>query len=91
MLVHDHELLAVVDRWLSTLPASAFDVTVPLLRRTFGSFEPAERRQLGRLVAGEERERLAGFGPDLDEERVRAALGTVRRLLGLPAPEEVPA
>ena len=85
VLVHDTELLAVVDRWLSSLSAQAFDETVPLLRRTFGSFESAERRQLGRLVAGEERERPAGFGPDLDDDRVLAVLATVRHLLGLPA------
>jgi hypothetical protein len=84
VLVHDRELLAVVDRWLSSLTPQAFDETVPLLRRTFGSFEPAERRQLGRLVAGEERESVAGFGPWLDERRVHATIVTVRQLLGLP-------
>lgn len=84
VLVHDAELLAVVDRWLSTLTTSAFDETVPLLRRTFGAFEAAERRQIGRLVAGEGRERVAGFGPELDEARVLAALATTRHLLGLP-------
>ena len=89
VLVHDVDLLAVVDRWLSTLPADAFEVTVPLLRRTFGSFEAAERRQLGRLVAGDEHERPTGFGPDLDERRVLAAVGTARQMLGLPASDEV--
>jgi hypothetical protein len=84
VLVHDADLLAVVDGWLSGLTADAFAETVPLLRRTFGSFEPAERRQIGRLVAGGERERPHGFGPDLDEVRVLAALTTTRHLLGLP-------
>ena len=87
VLVHDAELLAVVDRWLSTLTTQAFDETVPLLRRTFGGFEAAERRQIGRLVAGETRERIAGFGADLDPERVLAALTTTRHLLGLSVPE----
>ena len=84
VLVHDAELLAVVDGWLSSLSSQAFDETVPLLRRTFGAFEAAERRQIGRLVAGEERERVAGFGPDLDAARLYAALATTRHLLGLP-------
>lgn len=84
VLVHDADLRAVVDRWLSSLSPQAFEETVPLLRRTFGSFEAAERRQLGRLVAGSERERAAGFGPDLDDARVLAALATVRHALGLP-------
>ena len=56
VLVHDAELLAIVDRWLSSLTPHAFDETVPLLRRTFGAFEAAERRQLGVLVAGGGRE-----------------------------------
>ena len=88
VLVHDAELRAVVDRWLSSLNPQAFEETVPLLRRTFGAFESAERRQLGRLMAGEERERLVGFGAGLDEARVLAALTTVRHMLGL-APAEV--
>ena len=83
VLMHDAELRAVVDRWLSSLTPQAFDETVPLLRRTFGSFESAERRQLGRLMAGEEREVLTGFGPGLDDARVIAALRTVRHMLGL--------
>ncbi|MDW3214279.1 MAG: DUF5682 family protein [Ilumatobacteraceae bacterium] len=84
VLVHDAELRSVVDRWLSSLDPDAFDETVPLLRRTFGAFESAERRQLGRLVAGEEREVLVGFGPGHDDARAAAALVTVRHLLGLP-------
>ena len=84
VLVHDSALRAVVDRWLSSLTPRAFDETVPLLRRTFGSFESAERRQLGRLMAGAEREVLTGFGPGLDEARAMAALRTVRHMLGLP-------
>ncbi|MAT03483.1 MAG: hypothetical protein CL424_00315 [Acidimicrobiaceae bacterium] len=89
VLVHDTDLLAVVDRWLSSLRPQAFEETVPLLRRTFGAFESAERRQLGRLVAGEQREIAAGYGEGLDAERVDAALVTVRHLLGLPAHQPV--
>lgn len=84
VLVHDADLRAVVDRWLSSLTPDAFDETVPLLRRTFGAFEAAERRQLGRLIAGEERETLVGFAPGHDAARAAAALVTVRHMLGLP-------
>ncbi len=84
VLVHDADLRAVVDRWLSSLAPDAFDETVPLLRRTFGAFEAAERRQLGRLIAGEERETLVGFAPGHDPIRAAAALATVRHMLGLP-------
>lgn len=83
VLVHDAELRHVVDRWLSSLRQQAFEETVPLLRRTFGAFESAERRQLGRLLGGHDRDVVKGFGPDLDERRVLATLTTVRHLVGL--------
>jgi len=90
VLVHDADLLAVVDRWLCGLAPSAFDETIPLLRRTFGSFDPAERRQLGRMVAGEGRVEPALFGDEIDGERLLASLATVRHLLGLaPADDAV--
>jgi hypothetical protein len=88
VLLHDDQLLAVLDAWIASLPASAFDDVVALLRRTFGAFEPAERRQLGQLVATGTVARTLPAGTDLDEGRVRAGLLTVRRLLGLPAVEE---
>jgi hypothetical protein len=93
LLVHDERLLALVDGWLSGVPAAAFDDVLPLLRRTFGGFDPGVRRTVGELVRrgpagggavdGDAGEGLAGFGPRLDEERAGAALSTVRLLLGL--------
>lgn len=90
VLVHDSELLTIVDRWLASLTPAAFTETVPLLRRTFGAFELAERRQLGRLVAGHDREVASTFGHGLDATRLERVVGTVRLLLGLPTGEERP-
>ena len=87
VLLHDAELRDVIDLWLSSLAADAFTATVPLLRRTFGAFEPAERRQLGWLISGAAPPAPAGFGPEVDERRAEAALVTVRHLLGLPVPD----
>ena len=70
VLVHDSELLAIVDRWLSSLTPDAFAETVPLLRRTFGAFEAAERRQLGVLVAGGGSTRAATIGTGIDPARL---------------------
>lgn len=83
LLMHDHELLAVVDEWIATLDHEAFAGTVALLRRTFGSFEPAERRQLGALLA-RGIEPVAVASGELDPDRVAAGLATVRLLLGVP-------
>jgi hypothetical protein len=84
VLLHDADLRDLVDRWLSSLASDAFTDVIPLLRRTFGAFEPAERRQLGRLLAGESREVPLGFGADIDTVRAEAALRTVRLAFGLP-------
>jgi hypothetical protein len=84
VLVHDRELLDLIDDWVSALPPDAFIGTAPLLRRTFGAFEPAERRQLGLLLDDQTPVAEAGFGPDVDLARAAAALITVRHLLGVP-------
>lgn len=83
VLVHDRELLDLVDGWVSSLAADAFIAVAPLLRRTFGTFESAERRQLGMLLAHREPQSTLSFGPDLDPGRAALAMGTVRALLGV--------
>ncbi len=83
VLVHDRELLDVIDTWVSSLAPESFLATVPLLRRTFGGFEPAERRQLGLLLADLAPATGSGFGAEIDELRAAAALVTVRQMLGV--------
>ncbi len=93
LLVHDERLLALVDRWLTGVPADAFTDVLPLLRRTFAEYEAGVRRTLGELVrrgpAGEggrrgsgEHTGLPGFGAGLEARRADAVLETVRLLLG---------
>lgn len=84
VLVHDRELLDVIDQWISALAPDAFTSTVPLLRRTFGAFDTAERRQLGLLLADEAPQAGTGFGGLIDDARAAAALATVRQMLGVP-------
>jgi hypothetical protein len=84
VIIHDATLLKLVDTWLTSLPTDAFTTALPLLRRTFGAFEPAERRRIGELVAGHGDGRgPAAFGWDLDPSRVAAGVATVRTLLGV--------
>ena len=90
VLVHDAVLLGVVDRWLSSLRPDAFDAVIALLRRTFGSFEAAERRQIMSLLLGGEIATTSGFGADVDSERAAAVLDTVRHLLGVPLVDAAP-
>ena len=85
VLLHDDQLLAAIDDWVSSLPNDTFTDIVALLRRTFGAFEPAERRQLGLLLSSGPLERATAAGDDLDPVRVAAGLATVRAMLGLGA------
>ncbi|MEU6535087.1 DUF5682 family protein [Streptomyces sp. NPDC047000] len=93
LLVHDERLLALVDAWLTAVPAAAFTDVLPLLRRTFSAYEPGVRRTLGELVrrgpGGRQNTAAAGgagvpgFAALLDAGRADAVLPVVRLLLGL--------
>jgi hypothetical protein len=94
LLVHDERLLALVDAWLTGVPADAFTDVLPLLRRTFSAYEPGVRRTLGELVRRGPEGRGAvttagssvpGFAAGLDTARADAVLPVVRLLLGLDA------
>ena len=56
---------------------------LPLLRRTFGSFQPAERRAIAQHVIHGS---LDGHTPDqpVDTRQAAPAVATVATLLGLP-------
>ncbi|MFE5724321.1 DUF5682 family protein [Streptomyces erythrochromogenes] len=94
LLVHDDRLLGLIDGWLVGVPERAFTDVLPLLRRTFGAYEPGVKRTLGELVrrgpaasAGAARAMSSapeGFAPDLDPERADAVTELVRMLLAAP-------
>lgn len=50
LLIHDETLWQIIDLWVSQLSPAAFQMLLPLLRRTFASFESPERRQMGERV-----------------------------------------
>jgi len=51
LLIVNDPLWHILNDWVRALPEAAFIELLPLLRRTFSSFEKAERRQLGERVA----------------------------------------
>ncbi|MFG2880408.1 DUF5682 family protein [Streptomyces sp. NPDC048337] len=90
LLVHDERLLGLIDAWLVGVPERAFTDVLPLLRRTFGAYEPGVKRTLGELVrrgpggpgaAVVGGSAPAGFGPELDPVRADAVVDLVRMLL----------
>lgn len=89
LLLHDDELLAVVDDWLAEVPGPLFDALLPLVRRTFSAFSAPERRLIGEKArhldtpAGPGRPGAPGAaGAGFDDERARRALPTLRAILG---------
>jgi hypothetical protein len=85
LLLHDAELLATVDGWVADIGDETFEDLLPLLRRTFAGFEPAERRELGEHLRQLRSGRPAPGTREaaIDEERARPAVLAVAALLGL--------
>ncbi len=88
LLLHDEALWAVLDAWLADLGAEAFINALPLLRRAFSAFPPAERRQLGELAARGARgwPVAGGSGAAVDAVRGDAILPLLAAILGLMPP-----
>ncbi|HEV7650603.1 MAG TPA: DUF5682 family protein [Actinophytocola sp.] len=84
LLVHEPELLAVVDRWATSVDGEVFEHLLPLLRRTFADFAPAERRAIGTHVARLHRGvtgTAAADEDDLDHERASRVLPKLLEIL----------
>ncbi|WP_222870109.1 DUF5682 family protein [Actinomadura decatromicini] len=85
LLVHDDDLLRLVDQWVSGLPADSFTDVLPLLRRTFGAYAAAERRAIGERLRRRGRSPSGPSRPaddDVDDARAAAAVATTLHILG---------
>ncbi len=89
VLLHDATVWTLVDRWLSGLSEEHFMAVLPLVRRTFSSFEAGERRDLGTRVRSTGGALAAPAAsaepPTWDEGRADMPLPTLRLLMGLPS------
>lgn len=81
LLIHDPALLPVLDDWVRGLSEEDFEAVVPVLRRTFGGFSRAERRTIGRTVAGAARQAQESphtpVDPAVDLTAAEPALATI--------------
>lgn len=82
LLIHDAQLRALLDGWVTSLDEREFTDLLPLVRRTFGTFSPAERRSLAGRLAARAEPAPAVDVVDLDEDLARGALATVDLILG---------
>ena len=81
LLVHDDQLLELLDDWLADIEDSSFDQVLPLLRRTFGAFATGERRAIADRIANGPAASSAAEVP-LDHDRAARVLPTLAALLG---------
>ncbi|OBB22703.1 hypothetical protein A5792_06195 [Mycolicibacterium peregrinum] len=72
LLVHDTDLLAVIDEWLTGLTATEFTDVLPLIRRTFSTFDAGIKRNIGHAVATAGSTVHTEF--DIDAARARPAV-----------------
>ncbi len=93
LLYHDDGLFAILDGWLASVPADAFTELLPMLRRTFSTFEAPLRRNLGEkarrgVKAGAASPARKPAAPvDFDEDRAATVLPLLSAMLGLDTPE----
>lgn len=85
VLIHDDTLFGVLDGWVAGLSRESFVRVLPLLRRTFSTFEPPERRSIGEKARQGGKGVVAQAESGVDEARGAKVLPLMEQLLGLGA------
>ena len=88
ILLYDNVLWNLLYRWVFELSEEYFIELLPILRRTFSTFEPSERKQLGeKAKKGANVEQTVVLEPthttDFDQQRAEQVLPMLQLLLGL--------
>jgi Family of unknown function (DUF5682) len=88
ILLYDDVLWNLLYRWVAQLPQDIFIELLPILRRTFSKYEPAERRQLGEkaksgLVDGTRSSSENADNPYFNTELAEKPISLVAQMLGL--------
>ncbi len=87
LIIYDRQFFAILDAWLTGLSAEAFVHVLPMLRRAFSSFSPAERRKIfERVVHVQADGHEDGDESQFDHVRAEKMLPVCTLLLGI-APE----
>lgn len=85
LLLDDH-LWELINHWICVQEKETFIELLPILKRTFSEFSPAERRKLGeKAKASGKNGRLSAtpLSPDCHEEEASRVIPLIYRLLGI--------
>jgi hypothetical protein len=87
VLVHHDAVWSALDRWLAELPSERFPTILPLVRRAFAGFSPAERRVMGEKIArlapgGSRRPIVRDEELPIDIDRAKQVLPVFVKILG---------
>jgi len=87
ILLHQTGLWKALDGWLTDLNSETFITLLPLVRRAFSDFEPAEKRTMGekvkRLRKDEPGETSTPENDGLDHRRASRTLPVLAQILGV--------
>ena len=83
ILIHDDELLTIIDDWVVALGNDIFEALLPLLRRTFATFNDPERRQIGKIISGRVEKEQKKRENTIDQQRANQMLPILAELLGV--------
>lgn len=96
ILVHDVQLLPLLENWVAGLTEETFLAVLPLVRRTFATFEAPERAQIASRLGRSPSERRGSeeMSWTLHAGRAQSVLPIIGQLLGktlvsAPSPSEV--
>ena len=83
VLVHDDALFWVLDSWVQDLSPEAFMAVLPLMRRTFSSFEAAEKHDIGQKVKTPKQQLAARVDQNSDLARAEKVIPLIAQMLGI--------
>jgi len=80
ILIHHFPFWQIVDGWIAEVAESHFMEIVPVLRRTFAQFSPAEKRKLS-FYAQHGRKEKVSESRSLDQQRIRVIMPMLEKIL----------
>ena len=80
ILIHHFPFWKIVDDWIDEVEESHFLEIVPVLRRTFSQFSPAEKRKLALYARNGRTEKIVE-NRSFDQQRIRVIMPILKKIL----------